>query len=266
MPSRRPSRRPDRNFYATRSLFSRVLSYTQGLPWIDYGSADEDSGHSGFALRFLDMNNAAHYLAQTDTTKQVALPAAHADYANDLCATFSGTQAYQSNQPNTFWAFTSKGVSCESLRVFTPLAGAGTRVVDVTTSAANQRGHQCYWTSGADVTAYLGKTGSAVVAATSVGVVGQDVATYMMMRFEQAGANQYEFRRKSSLIASGAYASAPDGTGSSGVPLTVGSVTFPAISAGGTMRIKLHAFFPALTSGQRRDVQQLILSKWGIAP
>lgn len=259
----RPARRDDGRPMA---LFSRYIALARGRYRFTADNVVEDPSHAGFVLRIIDHNNPARWLEQTDPTKQVAMPAAHADFGGRKCLTFTGSQAYQSNEANTAWAFTADGISCQSVRVFTPLAGAGTRVSDVTTAAANQRGQQVYWASGGDVTAALYKTGAAVVAPTAVGAVGQDVATYVSLRFSSSSANQYEFRRKSALIASGAYVSAPESSGSSGVPLTIGSVTFPGITAGATERLRELAFFPALSAAQWLVVTQFMQTFYGLAP
>lgn len=60
-------------------------------------------GGSGKVRAVVDWNDNAHWLDQSNTTLQCALPAAHADFAGMLCLTFTGTQWYASTRATSYW-------------------------------------------------------------------------------------------------------------------------------------------------------------------
>lgn len=95
----------------TSSLFASVLALTAGRPVFtaDYYAVD---GVTGKVASFIDWNDPTHTLAQATSANQVALPAAHADFAGQLCATFDGgtsARIYQSNRPAAYWSLLCNG-------------------------------------------------------------------------------------------------------------------------------------------------------------
>lgn len=251
------------------TALQRVMALSAGLPQF-FASRYNVDGVSGEVASFIDANDPTHLLVQPTDTRQVALPAAHADFGGELCATTTGNEAYQSNRSTAYWFAIAAGANVETFRVFTPLAGAGTRVLDATSFVGTSNGHQFYYDPAANVTASLNRTGGGsqdVMTPQSLGATGVDVPTYASLRFRNPGdANQFECRRKGSLAASGAYANAPGVGGVSNVPLTLFSNGYPAPSLGAVCRWVYWGMFPALTAAQRSVVHDWIAEWFGIAP
>jgi hypothetical protein len=244
-------------------LFGQVMRLSQGLPQF-FADLFEGSANTTY---FYDFHDRAKKLV--GGTSKVAIPAAHADFAGHLCATTTGAESYQSNTPNTSWYRASDGSNIETFRLFTPLAGAGTRVLDVTTFAGATAGHQFYWDAAANMTASLNRSGGGSqdsMTPQSLGATAVGTPTYVSLRFANPGdANQFECRRKGSLSASGAYANPPS-AGQSTQPLTLFSNAYPGASLGAICRWAWWGAFPALTSLQRSVVQEWILDEYGISP
>lgn len=244
-------------------LFGQVMRLSQGLPQF---FADQFEG-SSTVTHFFDFHDRAKKIV--GGTSKVALPAAHADFAGKLCATTTGAEAYQSNTPNASWYRASDGSNVETFRVFTPLAGAGTRVLDATAFVGNVPGHQFYWDPASNMTASLNRSGGGSqdsMTPQAIGATGVGTPTYVSIRFSNPGdANQFECRRKGALVASGAYANPPS-AGQSAQPLTLFSNGFPGASLGAVCRWVWWGAFPALTAQQRAVVQAWILEEYGIAP
>lgn len=265
MSRRADFRRPDRSGGGdVASIAAQVSAFSAGRPQFFAEKYNLDGG-SGKVGSFFDGNDPTHLLVQTVALNQVVVPVGHADYGGALCATATGNEAYQSNRSTTYWGICSDGVSVEMVRVFTPLVGAATRVIDATAFAGSNKGHQAFWASGGNASVTLIATAGLPVNGASAGPTGQDVPTYIWNRFEQAGANQYEVRRKSALISSGAYATAPS-AGASQAPLTLFSNGYPAVVLGATCRWVYTGVFPALSAAQRAVVNSWIQQRWGIAP
>lgn len=262
----RPSRRQSN---ALGGLASQVRALSRGLPQF-FASRYTVDGVSGKTASFIDANDPTHSLLQSVALGQVAIPAAHADFAGKLCATTTGVETYQSNRSTAFWDRVARGADVETFRVFTPLAGAGTRVLDITTGTGTSPGHQFYWDPAANVTASLNRSGGGsqdVMTPQTIGATGVDVPTYASLRFRNPGdANQFECRRKSALSASGAYANPPSILGVSGLPLTLFANAYPVAALGAVCRWSWWGMFPALSSSQRAIVQLWIQSEFGIAP
>lgn len=96
-----------------------VLAATRPVFTADYYAVD---GVTGKVASFIDWNDATHLLAQSSSLLQVALPAAHADYAGKLCATFTGAERYVSNRAGASWNYLSNGTSMSVHAVCTPTA------------------------------------------------------------------------------------------------------------------------------------------------
>lgn len=229
--------------------------------------ADQYEG-SATTTYFYDTNDRAKKLV--GGTNKVAIPAAHADFAGNLCATSTGAESYQSNTSMASWVRAADGSNIETFRIFTPLAGAGTRVLDVTTFAGATAGHQFYWDPASNCTASLNRSGGGsqdVMTPQAIGATGVGTPTYVSIRFKNPGdTNQFECRRKGTLTASGAFSNAPTTGGVSAQPLTLFSNAYPGASLGAICRWAYWGAFPALTAQQRAVVQAWILEEFGIAP
>jgi hypothetical protein len=257
----RPSRRGNPQLSASARLFRSVLGLSAGYPVFTAGRCVEDPGNPGFVREFVDWNDPTHLLQQTTGGLQVALPTPHADFRGARCVSTSA-HVYVSTRSVAYWGVCNgSSVATETVRVFTPLA-ATLGVYDVTTSAGNQGGYQNYvdTTLVASLNRIGGGSQDAVVP-TSIGAAGVGTPTYVSLRYE-AGA--YEYRRKSTTVASGSYAN-PATVGNSQRPLTLfandDAADFPA-----SMRWVFWGLFPALSASQRGVVQQFIQAAYGIAP
>lgn len=104
-----------------KTLFQRVLALSAGLP-LFLASGHITLSGTGDILSFHDANDDAHVLTQSDTAKQVDPPAAHADFANQLCVTRNPTDAfYESNRTPAYWGPWHQGTGRELWAVWTPV-------------------------------------------------------------------------------------------------------------------------------------------------
>lgn len=185
-----------------------VLSATRPVFRADYYVID---GISGKVASFVDYNDATHLLVQVDSSRQVVVPAAHADYAGLLCATFTGVENYQSNRTALSWAFWHGASACFSACLYTPTSAVnGDFTLLVVTHPANS-------SAGTVLSAVNSATSSALTAtvgngaalvATPTGVVDTPAAsaTARCVSFEFAGGNSpaaYALRSKGASLASG---------------------------------------------------------------
>jgi hypothetical protein len=246
------------------TLFGQVMRLSQGMPQFFAGL------YSGSATvdYLFDFHDPAKRLV--GGSSKAALPAAHADFAGNLCITTTGAEAYQSNATMAAWVRTADGSNIETFRLFTPLAGAGTRVLDATTFAGVAPGHQFYWDPASSVTVSLNRSGGGsqdVVTPQSLNATAVGTPTYASVRFANPGdPNQFECRRKGSLAASGAFSNPPTASGVSAQPLTLFSNAYPGASLGAICRWVWWGAFPALTAQQRSVIHAWILEEYGIAP
>jgi hypothetical protein len=121
------ARRPGFRGVGGASLFSLVLALSATRPVFTADLYVIDGG-SGKMRAAADHNDVAHWLDQSNTTLQCALPAGHADFGGKLCLTFAGAEWYQSNQIAK-WPFLSDGTGCEISFAFTnTTVAAGNRI------------------------------------------------------------------------------------------------------------------------------------------
>jgi hypothetical protein len=109
-----------------RGIFGQILIMALNRPVFvaDYYAVD---GITGKVSAWIDYNDVTHQLAQTLNARQVAVPAAHADFGGKLCATFDGATAarwYQSNRTAVSWNYLVNGPSRAYSTLTVTAAGA----------------------------------------------------------------------------------------------------------------------------------------------
>lgn len=267
--SRRTTRRDREHAYAAGgsaalSLFEQVLALSAGRPVFTADKYTVD-GISGRVRSWIDWNDPTHVLDQSIAAQQVPVPAAHADFAGALCATYTGGQAYQSNRAVAAWTFTADGVSNEQWDVFEPVGQASPGAVCATAFTGGQAGSLTTFEPGG-LTHLLGSgpSGSAgLLILANPGASANDVPIYTSSRHQAAAAPQYELRRRGTLGASGPFG-APALNFPPQFPLIVGASGNPALSRPANMRWAATLFTPALTPAQRLIVETWIYETYGI--
>jgi FAD/FMN-containing dehydrogenase len=243
----------------SQTLFQRVLALSAGRPIFtaNYYAVD---GVSGKVSAFVDWNDPTHVLAQTTSANQVAIPAAHADFSNQLCGTFTA-HAYQSNRAVAQWIFAHDGVSCERVEVLTPTSAVAVpQVVSTTVWAAVAAGAQLYYTGGGAWNHSIYTSAAGISAINSpFGAATVNVPRYLSARHKAADTPDWELRQNGALVASGAYSVAPTATDPE-VPFTLGCNNFATVSNPAPMRWRAAAFFPALDAAGRA-----IVDAWCVA-
>ena len=222
---------------------------------------------AGKVVSFVDWNDPTHFLTQPNAALQVPAPVVDAEFNGKPVVTSNGTQGYQSTKPASFYSYTMDGISFESFRVFAPAnVGGPAMVTDGTEVSPGVGGYQAYFggVPGKSTATLLNTTGSSVNA--SYGTLLNGAPIYTDIRFELAGAQQYELRTRGALDASGAYSSPPSPSGPSRDPLRLLSNSYPAITFAFVGRWAAVLHFPALTPAQRAIVHAWILQEYGIAP
>ena len=100
-----------------------ALAATRPVFVADYYVVD---GVSGKVRSWIDQNDPTHVLDQSNTARQVALPAAHADFANQLCATFNDTGLYISNRAASAFLYCQDGSGVSGYVSCTPTEAPAT--------------------------------------------------------------------------------------------------------------------------------------------
>lgn len=133
---RRPSRAARRSLTAPgNAAWAAILALNGGRAIIDVDDPTlvvEDPGNPGFVLRFIDKNDPTHWFVQADTTKQVPMPAAHADFGGRKCVTVASGQFYDSNRAAASWKL-HDGTGW-SVHAVATLTSAGSRRLFATTA------------------------------------------------------------------------------------------------------------------------------------
>jgi hypothetical protein len=109
--SRRDARSGDGRRYGSRkkSLFQQLLTLSSTRPIFNADLYVIDGG-SGKTRAVVDHNDLAHWLDQSDTTKQCALPAAHAGLGGALAFDINAAGiGYVSNRPGSAWQWMTDG-------------------------------------------------------------------------------------------------------------------------------------------------------------
>jgi hypothetical protein len=261
MRSDRAQRRQVRGVYSDTSLFPEVLALAATRPIFNADLYVIDGG-SGKTRAVADYNDLAHWLDQSDTTKQCALPAAHADFQGKLCLTFTAPDLknYLSNLTgNVNWMHDGSGG--EFFFVNTP-----TTTGNVATVVGSRN------TSGRGFS--LGRNASSasfwyVLTAANGFVISQtdptnswlqDVPTYINASYAISDTPDATVRRRGITLTSGNQAIAPE-SGASSQALRLGSDGSNYFRG----RWRSLLFFPPLSVAQRSIVQQYIQQDTGIA-
>jgi hypothetical protein len=240
---------------------NEVIAIAAGKPVFtaDYYAVD------GVTLKvagWIDFSDVTHLLAQSTSAAQVAIPAAHADYAGARCATFTGAETYVSNRPPLAFEFVHDGSGLSLFDCFTATTAAGVHSLVCTTSSAGVRGIACYSVT-ADLRSSVEKTGASVYPDSSVGAIAANVPTYRELSHGTARSPQFDLRAKGTTITSGAYASVPE-AGAPGHTLRIGSnsgFTLPYIGRWRDLIVTA-----GVTPAQRTTIQNYYLATTGITP
>jgi len=178
---------------ATRSVF------TADLYVID--------GGTGRMRAAADHNDGAHWLEQSDTTKQCALPAPHADYDGQLCATFDHTVPnwYTSNRAASAWPYIHSGLGHRVSFCMTPTVLLAGVVYWGTYTGGAQTG--AWQSSQADTTSarwlVFNESGGGAIDASIAAAYTLNVARYYQIRFTDNASPEYQVYVNGTAGASG---------------------------------------------------------------
>jgi hypothetical protein len=222
---------PAVNFLRGRvSLLAAVLAASTGRPVFtaDYYAVD---GVSGKVASFIDWNDPTHTLSQSASGNQAALPAAHADFAGNLCATFDASAAAGSG---TY--YTSNRAAASGLWNYLH-TGSGHRVSHCMSPGTLV---SCFfwgtYTSGTVPAAFQSSAGGAFndvrficvnnagsFAIDSTGTAGYVLNTprFYQLRYTEGASPEFQTYTNTTQVTTGASAAAP-GTGNPPSPLVLG--------------------------------------------
>jgi hypothetical protein len=244
---------------------------TPGLPYLtylmqsypiftaDYYAID---GISSKVAAFIDWSDPSHLMAQSDPLKQVAVPAAHADFGGKLCANFTGAQVYHSNRPLSTFRYIHNGTGMTLLSIHTPLAGNGVLIATRTGSNNLGRGANInIYTTTADVLwgAGNGTQSLYVLGATSI---TNGAATYLSMDYQENVTFEWQGWVKGTMSNSGTTTNSPSALDGLGLLSLGGGVTDTGLAV---MRWRGAAATLRWTAQQRAAWQQYIFEDTRIA-
>lgn len=241
--------------------FNYLRHLCQGGPVFtaDYYSVD---GGTGKVASFIDWNDPSHLLAQSSGALQVAIPAAHADFINKLCANFTGAEYYDSNRPQRDWATLHNGQGAGVYGVATCVTSGTRRLLNTRAGAGNLG-----WFVGVDTTPNLTHgitTGAGVTIASSSQAITAGVPIQFTAQYKE-GLTPAEraFKVTGVTEAAADSAAAPDPT------IPAATLRFGARSTTNDLffigRVWGFAFTPALELGQRTQIRAILATLTGVA-
>jgi hypothetical protein len=236
------------------SLFPQIKLLAAGRPIFNADLYVIDGG-SGKVRAIVDYWDLQHWLDQSDTTKQCALPAAHADFQGKLCLTFVSASAtrYQSNRSAASWGpYTRDGTpGAEICAALTPTDASGTRIVLSTGTSGNRE--QLDYAPGTGVVRWHAG------AITCAGAVTTNVPTYWAKYYQEGLSPEVAtFVKGTPSTTSPENPNTPPETS-----LVLGSAASGGNAAG--MRFVFLMFWPVLSAGGRSTVRQYTQQTYGIA-
>lgn len=258
--SQRERRMPSRR---GADLFQLVLALSATRPYFNADLYVIDGG-SGKVRAAADYNGAAdtHWLDQSDTTKQCALPSAHADFAGRLHIPFTGVEWYTSTRVVALWRW--------------PHDFTGTHLVLVVTSTVDEANYYLSTASANSGIWLLGGgtsnqgtriTTKNAAGANNVNIIANGTApagtpTYIQVAQDQATSPQATLFAKGSSVGTSAIANAVH-TGDPFSPLVLGR---RADGLGNkSFRFRELTFAPTVGASGRALYEEYISKSFGIA-
>lgn len=195
-----------RRFLRTNTVdpLAAVTTLAAGRPVFSPYKVVEDPANLGFVLRIIDASDSSRYVEQTTFARQVAMPAAHADFGGRLCFNFTGAEWYVSNQALAFWRFLHDGTGMSLGLVHTQTSSATNQVLFNTRGGI---GISVTYNAGSPSNRlYVGEPG-AVIDLSGGGTV--NVARQLTLRYTEAASPEYAYKATGVAETTGASFVAP---------------------------------------------------------
>lgn len=233
------------------SLFDQVLQLAQGRPCFTANNIGNVQS-AGKLVSIRDWNDTTHFLTQSAGPAQVNTPAPAVDFNLQFVATFTGAQAYVSTRPAADWSF-ARGGDVEHWFGYSIETAAPPALPEATGTIGGSAALRFQ----ADVlvapsTLRVNITGVSAAAFTT------GVPTYYGFRHVGSVLEVYRRGAIAAPSVTDAPAGPPDG------PYTLGSLGYPPISFGASMRWAFSLWFPPLTPTQRAIVHAWIFQTYAI--
>ena len=254
-------RRSRRTGASASSLFDQVVDLSASRPLFHFSRYQLD-GVSGKPDRFFDYNNPAHYLFQSNSARQIAVPAPRAAMGNAVCGDFNANGLYISNLPAASWLFPQDGSGCSiyvTVQSREAVASAN-RFICGTFAGAGIYMLMLFATGTSNVRLELSRAAGIIynqAAATS------NNAVYLSYHFSNARNPDVLFQLKGAT-ANESDTTAPPDAGAPTGPLLVGAN--PGFGNLGMFFIHSIMCFPLLDASGRSVVESYLLSETGITP
>ncbi len=190
--------------------FGDILLLSAGRPVFTADLCIEDPTHPGYVLRIVDHNDPTHWLEQTDPAKQVAMPAAHADFGGRLCFNFTGAEYYDSNRSIAYWQYMHNGTGGGCYAVLTLTDLAASRFVAMNRGNANRGFDLAFFTTPFVAGQVLTTAGTVVNANITPPAVGTPVQVGFNYLEGGATPSEYAFKITGAAELTGNSTGAPD--------------------------------------------------------
>lgn len=235
-------------------------------------SAYTVDGVSGKVGSFYNILNPAQVLAQATSANQVALPAASASLRNELAATFTGAERYDSTAAASAWNALHNGTGGTVCHVFRPTSALALGVIsatlrsqDINTSYGSLVGYRTSGTNGILYRIGRGAAPATVDQDLASGAIANGTPTYAICQYSSGATPNYTVSVRTTVISSGAQAAAPaanDATatfklGANGVTNDLGAVMEWAAT---------WVWMRNLSAAERRTVAAYVMYRYAIAP
>lgn len=249
---------------APAGIPAAILALAAGGPVFTPDKYVEDPSHLGYVLRFVDWNDPTHWLVQTDTAKQVPLPATHADFANKKCAVHTGVEWYDSNRAASAWKFLHDGTGEWLTSVLTPTASTPAGSYFSTTLDAASTGFQCVHTTTPAIFAQALNGAAFPVSASRTPPSFVNVPRLIDFNYKEGSSPEYRLNTTGVAAVTGNSASAPD-TGNPTATFRLGARPNGLVPAKFRWAFLMTA--PKEPSaGDRTAMLAFLLSRYGVAP
>lgn len=220
-------------------------------------------GVSGEVDAWVDHSDPTHLLAQSNSARQVAVPAGHADFGGALAADFFDNGLYISNRAASSFIYPHDGTGVSVYCTLTPLEAPWT---------ANRFVWGTIGSGGPFALLLGGNTQSSLRMELNNGAgliyqqqaaITANVATYVSYHYATASTPDILYQLKSATVNNSDATGAPSGSNPTNALLIGANNGFGSL---GRFRWRHLMFFPLLTPSERAVVEAYILADTGLTP
>lgn len=220
-------------------------------------------GVSGEVRSWVDQSDPTHVLDQSNSARQIPLPAGHSDFGGALCGTFLDNGLYVSNRPGTAFEYCHDGTGVSSYTTFTPTEAPFTanRFIWGTIAAAGKFALLLGGNGTSAVRMEISNTAGVIY--NPGAAITDEAPTYLSYHFATSQSPDVLYQQKSATVNNSDVTSPPDSGAPTGTLIMGANSGFGSL---GRFRWRNLMFFPLLDGAGRSLVESYIQVDTGLAP